>query len=131
MKVRHVFQMVNINRKLGIIEDLPKEVDMHINVSFQYPLKLAKFKEKDVAIIASTISLTLSNVLEAIMKGESVLILSTEEKKQIEESIASKKPLPEDYQKLLMGRISRQALLLLTKANIELEIPPPIPLPSF
>lgn len=131
MEIKNVFQMVTINRKLSITEKTPEKGDVSININLQNPPQLIKFKEQDAALVTSTINITVSSIADVVMKGESVLIFDKGEKARFEESIEKTKQMPEDMQKRLMRVVTARAMLLLVKANVEIGIPPVVPLPVF
>lgn len=129
---KHAFQMVNIFRKPSVVEDLPKDVEITIDATMQNPPKLISFKGIEVAVITTTVSITIEDVIEAVMRGETIYeFKDASEKARCEKSLKEENKLPSEIEEYLMNAVGGRALLLLVKSHVEIGIPPPISLPRF
>lgn len=129
---RHAFQTLTITRKLSVLDVLPEKGDVGINVNLEAPPTFNTVDGRDVAVVKSTINITLGGIGEAMMRGETIYELDDQtEKESIEKHLADTKKYPEKLEKLLLNYLGPTAILMLVKASTELGIPPPVPLPHF
>lgn len=124
--------MINFSRKISITQEVPKQGDVNINVTVEYPLQFVKHKKKDVVLVDESISIRIGGIADVMMHGETLYESeSLSEMKALETYVKKNKKLPEDVEKELMNHVAARAILALMKASYEIGIPPPVPLPKF
>lgn len=130
--LRHAFQMISFSRSRSVTKEIPKEGEVHINVTMQNPPTFLKFKQKDVALVLETVNIRMKDLAEVIMRGETLYEFQNAlEKEECKKHVEKEKKLPDKIEKIIMNHVGAKAILLLVKAQSEIGIPPPVPLPLF
>ncbi len=125
--------MFNLTRLLSVKDDYPeKGGEVHINVTLHNPPEITEFEGEDVLFVKSTVSVTMANIAEVMMKGETLYSFkNNSEKQNCVTHIRDHNRMTPDLEKEIMNQIGPRAILSLVKAHSELGIPPPVPLPHF
>lgn len=131
--VRHSFQMFTFTRLLSVMDEYPsKKGEVNINVTIHNPPEIVEFKEEEVLFMKSTTNVSLKNIADVTIRGETLYKFeSGDEKDNCVAHIREHNKLPADLAREIMNQIGARVMLSIVKAHTEFGIPPPVPLPRF